>query len=251
MARAFLRAIFQHGLMNGDGQSVILNVRPGVHAELQSGAFTRDRQEMVSHQIRGRGIRDERVLAAMARVPRHEFVRADFRSQAYEDHPLPIGQEQTISQPYIVALMLEYLAIEPDNVVLEIGTGSGYQTALLAELAATVYSIERHLSLANSASAVLARLHYGNVKVLVGDGNRGLPEHAPYDRIIVSAAAHTIPPALFAQLREGSRMILPVGSEHAQELQLVQKKNGVAVTTLLEGCRFVPLMAGTPEQDLV
>jgi protein-L-isoaspartate(D-aspartate) O-methyltransferase len=217
----------------------------------QFDAFAREREEMVSFQIQGRGIGDERVLAAMAHVPRHEFVPADLRSQAYEDHPLPIGQEQTISQPYIVALMLAYLAIEPDNVVLEIGTGSGYQTALLAQLAARVYSIERHRPLAESASEVLRRLGYLNVNVLVGDGNRGLPEHAPYDRIIVSAAAHTIPPALFAQLRADGRMILPVGSEHAQELQLVRKKNGTAVVTNLEGCRFVPLMAGTPEQSLI
>ncbi len=222
-----------------------------MHSEAQSDIFAHDREKMVLSQIRGRGISDERVLAAMARVPRHAFVSADLRSQAYEDHPLPIGQEQTISQPYIVALMLEYLAIEPDNVVLEIGTGSGYQTALLAELAARVYSIERHRSLAASASDLLHRLGYGNVRVLVGDGNRGLPEDAPYDRIIVSAAAHAIPPALFAQVREGGRMIVPVGSEHAQELQLVQKKNGTAVVTRLEGCRFVPLMAGTPEQNPV
>jgi protein-L-isoaspartate(D-aspartate) O-methyltransferase len=216
----------------------------------QADAFTREREEMVSHQIRGRGISGERVLTAMARVPRHEFVPADLRSQAYEDHPLPIGQEQTISQPYIVALMLEYLAIEPGSSVLEIGTGSGYQTALLAELAAKVYSIERHRPLANSASEVLRKVGYTNVNVLVGDGNRGLPEHAPYDRIIVSAAAHAVPPALFAQLREGGRIILPVGSEHAQELQLIRKKDGSAIVTNLEGCRFVPLMAGTPNQDM-
>lgn len=219
-------------------------------SEPQADVFTREREDMVSSQVRARGIHDERVLAAMVRVPRHEFVPADLRSQAYEDHPLPIGKEQTISQPYIVALMLEYLAIKPDNVVLEIGTGSGYQTALLAELAARVYSVERHQRLAGFSSAVVSRLGYSNVSVLVGDGNGGLPEHAPYDRIIVSAAAHTIPPALFAQLREDGRMILPVGSEHAQELQLVRKRDGAAVVTSLEGCRFVPLMAGTPEQDL-
>jgi protein-L-isoaspartate(D-aspartate) O-methyltransferase len=221
-----------------------------MHSEAQSDVFAHDREEMARSQIRGRGIRDERVVAAMARVPRHEFVPPDLRSQAYEDHPLPIGQEQTISQPYIVALMLEYLTIEPDNVVLEIGTGSGYQTVLLAELAATVYSIERHRPLAETASQVLGKLGYSNVSVLVGDGNRGLPEHAPYDRIVVSAAAHQIPPALFAQLSEGGRMILPVGSEYAQELQLVRKKSGTAVVASLEGCRFVPLMAGTPEQKV-
>jgi protein-L-isoaspartate(D-aspartate) O-methyltransferase len=222
-----------------------------MHAEFEPDSSAHDREQMVLSQLRARGIRDERVLAAMARVPRHEFVPADVRSQAYQDHPLPIGEEQTISQPYIVALMLEYLAVEPENVVLEIGTGSGYQTALLAELAARVYSIERHRPLANSASAILVRLGYWNVTVLVGDGTRGLPEHAPYDRIIVSAAAHAIPSSLLAQLSEGGRMIVPVGSEHSQELQLIRKKNGAAVVTSLEGCRFVPLIAGTPEQDLL
>ncbi len=203
---------------------------------------------MVANQLRARGIRDEGVLAAMARVPRHEFVSRDFRAQAYEDYPLPIGQEQTISQPYIVALMLEYLAIDSTDTVLEIGTGSGYQSALLAELAARVYTIERHPSLANSAAEVLQRLGYSNVRVLVRDGSRGLPEHAPYDRIIVSAATHAIPPALLAQLREQGRMILPVGPEQAQELQLIRKINDAPVVTSLEACRFVPLVAGEAEE---
>ncbi|HEX6504128.1 MAG TPA: protein-L-isoaspartate(D-aspartate) O-methyltransferase [Terriglobales bacterium] len=215
--------------------------------ELEPVSFSEERARMVAEQLRARGIRDERVLAAMARVPRHEFVPAEFRSQAYDDHPLPIGQEQTISQPYIVALMLQYLAIEPLDVVLEIGTGSGYQTALLAELGARVYSIERHQSLALSSAAVLRGLGYGNVTVLISDGNHGLAEHAPYDRIIVSAAAHAIPPALLEQLRDGGRMILPVGPEHAQELQLVRKRNGAPVVTSLEGCRFVPLVEGKAE----
>lgn len=215
--------------------------------ELEPVSFSEERARMVAEQLRARGIRDERVLAAMACVPRHEFVPAELRSQAYDDHPLPIGQEQTISQPYIVALMLQYLAIEPLNVVLEIGTGSGYQTALLAELAARVYSIERHQALALSAAAVLRGLGYGNVTVLISDGNQGLAENAPYDRIIVSAAAHAIPPALLEQLRDGGRMILPVGPEHAQELQLVRKRNGVPVVTSLEGCRFVPLVEGKAE----
>lgn len=215
--------------------------------ELEPVSFSEERARMVAEQLRARGIRDERVLAAMARVPRHEFVPAELRSQAYDDHPLPIGQEQTISQPYIVALMLQYLAIEPLDVVLEIGTGSGYQTALLAELGARVYSIERHQSLALSSAAVLRGLGYSNVTVLISDGNQGLAEHTPYDRIIVSAAAHAIPPALLEQLRDGGRMILPVGPEHAQELQLVRKRNGVPVVTSLEGCRFVPLVEGKAE----
>jgi protein-L-isoaspartate(D-aspartate) O-methyltransferase len=215
-------------------------------ADSEAEAYLPERERMVASQLRARGIRDERVLAAMARVPRHEFVPSEFRLQAYEDHPLPIGQDQTISQPYMVALMLEYLAVEPENTVLEIGTGSGYQSALLAELAKRVYTIERHLALANFAARDLMRLGYSNVTVLVRDGSHGLPEHAPYERIIVSAAAPRVPPALLAQLSEGGRMILPVGSEHVQELQLIRKKNGVPLATSLEGCRFVPLILDDP-----
>jgi len=215
-------------------------------ADSEAEAYIPERERMVATQLRARGIRDERVLAAMARVPRHEFVPSEFRLQAYEDHPLPIGQDQTISQPYMVALMLEYLAVEPENTVLEIGTGSGYQSALLAELAKRVYTVERHPALANFAAADLMRLGYSNVTVLVRDGSHGLPEHAPYERIIVSAAAPRVPPALLAQLSEGGRLILPVGSEHAQELQLIRKKNGVPLATSLEGCRFVPLIVDNP-----
>jgi protein-L-isoaspartate(D-aspartate) O-methyltransferase len=215
-------------------------------ADSEAEAYIPERERMVATQLRARGIRNERVLAAMARVPRHEFVPSEFRLQAYEDHPLPIGQDQTISQPYMVALMLEYLAVEPENTVLEIGTGSGYQSALLAELARSVYTIERHPALANFAAADLMRLGYSNVTVLVRDGSHGLPEHAPYERIIVSAAAPRVPPALLAQLSEGGRLILPVGSEHAQELQLIRKKNGVPLATSLEGCRFVPLIVDNP-----
>lgn len=215
-------------------------------ADSEAEAYIPERERMVATQLRARGIRDERVLAAMARVPRHEFVPSEFRLQAYEDHPLPIGQDQTISQPYMVALMLEYLAVEPENTVLEIGTGSGYQSALLAELAKRVYTVERHPALANFAAADLMRLGYSNVTVLVRDGSHGLPEHAPYERIIVSAAAPRVPPALLAQLSEGGRLILPVGSEHAQELELIRKKNGVHLATSLEGCRFVPLIVDNP-----
>jgi len=215
-------------------------------ADSEAEAYILERERMVATQLRARGIRDERVLAAMTRVPRHEFVPSEFRLQAYEDHPLPIGQDQTISQPYMVALMLEYLAVEPENTVLEIGTGSGYQSALLAELAKRVYTIERHPALANFAAADLIRLGYSNVTVLVRDGSHGLREHAPYERIIVSAAAPRVPPALLAQLSEGGRLILPVGSEHGQELQLIRKKNGVPFATSLEGCRFVPLIVDNP-----
>ena len=212
--------------------------------QIQSDPFASDRQRMVEYQLRGRGIRDGRVLDAMARVPRHEFVPERFQAQAYEDHPIPIGYGQTISQPYIVALMLEALALEPTDKVLEIGTGSGYQTALLAELAASVYSIERHAGLAQNAERVLAKLGYTNIVVLVGDGSEGLPQHAPFDAIIVSAAAHELPPTLVDQLRDGGRMVIPVGPAHAQELQLVQKQQGQVLVSYLEGCRFVPLITG-------
>jgi len=210
--------------------------------ETQLDAFAAQRRNMVDWQVRGRGIHDERVLDAMTRVPRHEFVAEGQRGQAYEDHPLPIGEEQTVSQPYIVAAMLEALALEPSATVLEIGTGSGYQTALLAELAQRVFSVERLERLAESAADRLARLGYRNVTVIVGDGSLGLPEYAPYDAIVVSAAAPTIPPALFDQLREGGRMIIPVGPAHAQDLHLVHKQQGHAVSTTLDACRFVPLI---------
>jgi protein-L-isoaspartate(D-aspartate) O-methyltransferase len=199
---------------------------------------------MVDSQLRQRGIADERVLAAMERVLRHEFAPEAYRGQAYEDHPLPIGEGQTISQPYIVALMLEALMLSPTDRVLEIGTGSGYVTALLAELTDRVISIERHESLAESARALLAALGYSNVNVVTGDGTRGFPEAAPYDAIVVSAAAAEVPPALIAQLGEGGRMIIPVGSEDSQQLRLVRMEDGQPHIEFRELCRFVPLIPG-------
>ena len=210
--------------------------------ETKVDPFLAQRRSMVESQLRARGIRDERVLAAMFRVPRHEFVSAEYRDQVYEDHPIPIGEGQTLSQPYIVAVMLEALALDPSDIVLEIGTGSGYQTALLAELAKQVYSVERHASLAHDARATLARLGYSNVEVALGDGSHGLAERAPFDAIVVSAAAPQIPPPLFEQMREGGRMVIPVGPAHAQELQLVRKQAGKLIVANLEGCRFVPLI---------
>jgi len=199
---------------------------------------------MVKAQLQARGIRDERVLAAMAKVPRHEFVAPEYRKQAYEDHPLPIGKEQTLSQPYIVAIMLEALELRGSEIVLEVGTGSGYQTALLAELAQRVYSIERHESLAREAEARLLPLGYNNVTVIVGDGSQGLMQSAPFDAVIVSAAAPRVPTSLVEQLREGGRMVVPVGPAQSQELLLVRKQEGDAVVKTLEGCRFVPLIGG-------
>ena len=202
------------------------------------------RRRMVESQLRLRGIVDQRVLDAMLRVPRHEFVPEPYRRQAYEDHPLPIGESQTISQPYIVASMLEALALTPTDTVLEVGTGSGYVTALLAELAARVISIERHATLAAQARCTLDALGYKNVKVVVGDGTQGFPPDAPYDAITVAAAASEAPPALLTQLGEGGRMIIPVGSPENQQLQLIRIRNGQPEIYLREACRFVPLIAG-------
>jgi protein-L-isoaspartate(D-aspartate) O-methyltransferase len=200
------------------------------------------RSQMVASQIRGRGIDDPRVLDAMQRVPRHEFVAQSLRDEAYGDHPLPIGCGQTISQPYIVALMLEALALAPADKVLEVGTGSGYVTALLAELTAQVISIERHAGLASQAEQILAGLGYKKVKIVVGDGSRGFAEDAPYDAILVSAAAPQVPPPLLAQLRPDGRMIIPVGPAESQRLELIQMQNGQPHTSLLDPCRFVPLV---------
>ena len=205
------------------------------------------RHQMVDSQLRARGIFDERVLAAMERVPRHEFATPQYRDQAYEDHPLPIGEGQTISQPFIVALMLEALELAPTHRVLEVGTGSGYVTALLAELSSQVISVERHASLADSARAMLATLGYSNIKVVTGDGTRGFPDEAPFDAIIVSAAAAEIPPALLAQLAEGGRMIIPVGADDTQQLRLVRMENGQPTIEFRELCRFVPLISEDPK----
>lgn len=210
----------------------------------EAAELTELRQRMVESQLRARGITDARVLDAMARVPRHEFVHEIYRSQAYEDHPLPIGEGQTISQPYIVALMLQALAITPSDCALEVGTGTGYATALLAELAASVISIERHISLADRARELLTRVGDDNVKILTGDGSQGYIESAPYDVILVSAGASELPRALVAQISEGGRMIVPVGLEESQQLQLVHMHNGKPVIALRELCRFVPLVVG-------
>jgi protein-L-isoaspartate(D-aspartate) O-methyltransferase len=205
--------------------------------------FNFARQRMVDTQLRARGISDARILDAMLRVPRHEFVPDALRAEAYEDHPLPIGDGQTISQPYVVAVMLESLQLTSTSTVLEIGTGSGYVTALLGELAAQVFSIERHADLASNAGTILAALGYANVHIFTGDGTLGLPAHSPFDAIMVSAAAHEIPSALLSQLREGGRMIIPVGSPESQQLQFVRMHNGQPVISLRDSVRFVPLIS--------
>jgi protein-L-isoaspartate(D-aspartate) O-methyltransferase len=207
------------------------------------------RQRMVDSQLRARGISDQRVLDAMTRVPRHEFVPERYRDQAYEDHPLPIGEDQTISQPYIVVVMLQALKLSPTDNVLEIGTGSGYVTALLAQLTAQVTSMERHPALADAAREMLDNMGYKNVRVVAGDGTRGFPEAAPYDAILVSAAAAELPSALVSQLAEGGRMIIPIGGAEAQQLQYIEKLNGQPQITLRELCRFVPLISGSPSES--
>jgi protein-L-isoaspartate(D-aspartate) O-methyltransferase len=217
----------------------------------QADTYRDQRLLMVEEQLRSRGIRDERVLDAMASVPRHEFVQHGQRDEAYGDHPLPIGEGQTISQPFVVAAMLEALALRPDDVALEVGTGSGYQTAILAELVRAVYSIERIASLAERARSALARLGYSNVTVIHGDGSQGLPEAAPFDAIVVAAAAPQVPRPLLDQLRDGGRLVIPVGSGFAQELQLVRKIGDRSTVLYLDGVRFVPLIGrdGFREED--
>jgi protein-L-isoaspartate(D-aspartate) O-methyltransferase len=207
-----------------------------------SDPFIHEREHMVQSQLRSRGIHDERVLNAMLQVPRHEFVPEELRAKAYADHPIPIAENQTISQPFIIALSLQALALTGTESVLEVGTGSGYQTALLAVLARAVFSIERYAILARGAEIILAMLGYGNVRVFVGDGSHGLREFAPFDVIVVSAAAPTIPKSLVGQLAEKGRMVIPVGPPHAQELQLVRNADGKVAIETLEGCRFVPLV---------
>jgi protein-L-isoaspartate(D-aspartate) O-methyltransferase len=204
---------------------------------------TAARQLMVDSQLRARGISDPRVLDAMLRVPRHLFVPEAYRAEAYEDHPLPIPDGQTISQPYVVALMLESLQLKPTDKVLEVGAGSGYVTALLAELVTQVFSIERHPVLADGARNVLEALGYAKVQVFTGDGTLGLPASAPFDAILVSAAAPDPPATLLAQLKDGGRMIIPVGSADSQQLQLIRKVNGRPVISLRELVRFVPLVS--------
>ena len=188
-----------------------------------------------------RGINDQRVLAAMAKVPREEFVTPESRSASYEDGPLPIGYGQTISQPYIVAFMTEQLRPNPSDRVLEIGTGSGYQAAILAELVSDVYSIEIVEPLAKNAEATLQQLGYKNVHLKIGDGYKGWPDASPFDAIIVTCAPDKVPQPLIDQLKDGGRMVIPVGDIFAQQLYLLEKKNGQLKQSATLPVRFVPM----------
>jgi protein-L-isoaspartate(D-aspartate) O-methyltransferase len=202
-----------------------------------------DRRRMVRHDLKGRGIQDARVLDAMGRIPREVFVLPADAPLAYADRALPIACAQTISQPYMVALMSEALQLSGSERVLEIGTGSGYQTAVLAELAREVISIERHQELSDEAAERLTKLGYANIVLLVGDGTRGAPQYAPFDRILITAAAPTCPPALWDQLAEGGILVGPFGSDDSQWLEAVRKQNGEAERRHLVPCRFVPFVA--------
>jgi protein-L-isoaspartate(D-aspartate) O-methyltransferase len=197
---------------------------------------------MVVSQIAARGIRDERVLEAMREVPRHLFVPESVQGEAYTDRPLGVGEGQTISQPYMVALMTETLAPEPTHRVLEIGTGSGYQAAILARLAAHVITVERHSALAEGAREVLAASGVTNVEVVVGDGTEGYPSAAPYDRILVTAGAPSVPPALTEQLADGGRLVIPVGTSSMQFLEIVERSGNSFTHHHGAACVFVPLV---------
>lgn len=204
--------------------------------------FAGMRREMVLRQIAARGVRDGRVLAALGRVPRHLFVPKDLEDRAYEDRPLPIGHGQTISQPYIVACMTELAAPGPEDRVLEIGTGSGYQTAVLALLAREVHTVERLPELCKTARERLAAMNMANVRTWLRDGSAGLPEHAPYDAVLVAAGAPDLPEALTAQVAEGGRIVAPVGPPESQWLVDGRKTGGVLRLRRVFECRFVPLV---------
>jgi protein-L-isoaspartate(D-aspartate) O-methyltransferase len=211
-------------------------------ANEQKNNLREARERMLSLQLRRRGVTDEQVLEAMSRVPREEFVPQESRARAYEDEPLAIGGGQTISQPYMVAVMTAALQLKASDKVLEIGTGCGYQAAILSCLSKEVYSVELRPDLAHTAAERLQRLGYANVHVHCGDGSAGLPEFAPYDAILVAAAAEKVPEPLLQQLREGGRLVAPVGEATQQTLVCVRKEGNALSYQWHEGCRFVPLL---------
>jgi protein-L-isoaspartate(D-aspartate) O-methyltransferase len=228
-----------------------LRITPAPGASQRSAEeYAADRLAMVETQLRRRGIKDARVLEAMSSVPRHEFVPPDFRYRAYEDIPLPIGEGQTISQPYIVAAITAALHLTGSERVLEVGTGCGYQSAVLATLAKEVFAIEFRPDLAAAAEQNLARLGDKNVRVYSGDGTLGLPDHAPFDAIVISAAAPAPPPPLLQQLADPGRMVVPVGDVENQQLQLIHREHGNFRKIILDPCRFVPLIGAHGWKDL-
>jgi len=214
--------------------------------------FETQARNMVETQLRRRGIRDERVLEAMRLVPRHEFVPREFVGAAYEDRPLPIGEHETISQPYIVAVMTETARVAPGDKALDIGGGRGYQAAILAQMGATVYTIEINPRLVREARERLARLDYRNVEMFAGDGSEGLAARAPYDVVIVSAGTPSVSPILLSQLAEGGRLVAPVGNMQQQELMLFCQQGGEITTRTLDACQFVPLIGkgGWQEEEV-
>lgn len=214
--------------------------------------FDEMRQAMVDTQLIPRGIVDTHVLTAFRNVPRHEFIPEEFWESAYNDYPIPIGEGQTISQPYMVALMTESLALKGGEKVLEIGTGSGYQLAILAEIAKETYSVERFSNLAGEAKAIIEKLGYKNIEIKVGDGTLGWEEHAPYDGIIVTAGAPGIPESLTRQLKDGGRLVIPIGGGFGQVLTIVEKRGRSVTTREVCGCAFVPLVGkeGWPNSQM-
>jgi protein-L-isoaspartate(D-aspartate) O-methyltransferase len=204
--------------------------------------FKKERLAMVEDQLRRRGIHDQRVLEAMAKIPRHSFVSPEYQAAAYEDRPLPIGEGQTISQPYMVAVMTQSLELTGGERVLEIGTGSGYQTATLAELAKTIFTVERIQVLIQRAQKVLQNLGYENIFFLHGDGTKGWPENSPFAGIIVTAGAPEVPQMLTSQLADGGRLVIPVGPRYTQTLYKVTRKGNRFMEEDITGCVFVPLL---------
>ena len=212
-------------------------------------SYQTERERMVAYQIANKGVKDAQVLAAMRKVPRHRFVPMDARPYAYADSPVRIGSGQTISQPFIVALMTDLLDVKPEHHVLDVGTGSGYQAAILGELAAEVTSIERHPELAESAQALLEELGYVNIQVVVGDGSQGYPPAAPYDRIVVAAAAPSVPQALLDQLSPQGRLVLPVGPRYSQRLEVWERQGEEFRKSSNLPVVFVPLIGEEGWQD--
>lgn len=208
----------------------------------QERNFSAEREEMVMEQLEARGVKDKRVLAAFRKVRRDKFIPSAHKAESYQDHPVPIGSGQTISQPYIVALMTECLRVKETDRILEVGTGSGYQTAILAELCWQVYSIERFSSLTEKAKEVLAGLGYGNISLKVGDGSCGWEEYAPYNGIIVTAGAPSVPDPLKDQLGVGGRLVVPTGGSFSQVLVVIEKEEQGLKQREICGCVFVPLV---------